>query len=218
MHLIRTWSFTQSREICTETDIKLWHRMFILPHNIIQGLYSTNYKSFPFSWSSCLFIPLIVSFSFKPYIQVIKNLGHSEGELTFLPLFLYFEVFLINEIYGWGLIWWGFGAVLFYCSHSRLPLSLLFLMNWTFYLQEFICSVDHRKCQMLPNCISTSKLATIIFISIFKASTKCSGKERSIPGWEEHTKSHQYFKQKKVGVVLKLKMPLSPCVFLNFIL
>lgn len=170
MHLIRTWSFTQSREICTETDIKLWHRMFILPHNIIQGLYSTNYKSFPFSWSSCLFIPLIVSFSFKPYIQVIKNLGHSEGELTFLPLFLYFEVFLINEIYGWGLIWWGFGAVLFYCSHSRLPLSLLFLMNWTFYLQESICSVDHRKCQMLPNCISTSKLATIIFISIFKAS------------------------------------------------
>lgn len=213
MHLIRTWSFTQSREICTETDIKLWHRMFTLPHNIIQGLYSTNYKSFPFSWSSCLFILLIVSFSFKPFIQVIKNLGHSEGELTFLPLCLYFEVFLINEIYGWGLILWGFGAVLFYCSHSSLPLSLLFLMNWTFYLQESICSVDHRKCQMLPNCISTSKLATIIFISIFKASANVQERKEVFPVEKNTQNLTSTLNRKKLVLFSNLKCPFPPVFF-----
>lgn len=187
--------------------------MFILSHNIIQGLYSTNYRSFPFSWSSCLFIPLIVSFPFKPFIQVIKNLGHSGGELTFLPLFLYFEVFLINEIYGWGLIRWGFGAVLFYCSHSSLLLSLLFLMNWTFYLQESICSVDHRKCQMLPNCISTSKLATIIFISIFKASANAQ-ERKEVFQIEKNTQNlTSNLNRKKLVLFSNLKCPFPPVFF-----
>ena len=51
-------SFTQPTEICTDANTILWHiqyRLFILPHSTIHGLYSTNYKSFHFSWSNYLF-------------------------------------------------------------------------------------------------------------------------------------------------------------------
>lgn len=143
------WSFTRSREICTETDIKLWHRMFMRPHNIIQGLYSTNYKSFPFSWSSCLFHSPNHFLFFQVFHSGNKESGPFWRRAHFPPLLLYFEVFLINEIYGRGLIRWGLGAVLFYCSHSSLPLSLLFLMNWTFYLQAQWTTENAKRCLIL---------------------------------------------------------------------
>lgn len=213
MHLIRMWSFTRSREICAETDIKLWHRMFMRPHSIIQGLYSTNYKSFPFSWSSCLFHSPNHFIFFEVFHSGDKDSGPFWSRAPFPPLFLYFEVFLINEIYGRGLIRWGFGAVLFYCSHSGLPLSLLFLMNWTFYLQEPICSVDRRKCQTLPNFISTSKLATIIFISIFKASANAQ-ERKEVCQVEKNTQNRtSNLNRKKLALFSNLKCTFPPVFF-----
>lgn len=151
-----------------------------LPPKIKHGIYSTNYKCGIVSSSDYLsFMLLITSFPVLPFIQVIKNLGQSEGERASLPSSFYFEEFPINKIYGWGLIWRGSGAVLFYCSHSTLPLSLFFLMDWTFYLQGSICSVDYRKHQMPLNCISPSKLGTIILISNFTASEKAQEREEA---------------------------------------
>lgn len=180
-------SFSHPIEICTYANIKFWYiqdRISKPLQNITHGLYSTNYKSFIVSWFDYTsFMVPIISF-FQSSLSSNKESEQVWTRTYFSPCSLYFEISLINKIYGWGLVQQSFGAVLFYCSHSSFPLSLFFLMNWTFYLQKSICSSHYRKRQLLPNCISTSKIATIISFQILRPVKKFrKGKKHFMLRW-----------------------------------
>lgn len=183
-------SFTQPTEICTDANINFdtfntGYLYFLTVLSMAYILQTTKVSIFLDLITS--FILLILSF-FQDFHLSNKESGPVWRRAYFSPLLTLF----------WGLTRFMDGCLfggalgLFYFTVVILAFRCLCSSSWIELFTSkspYARSVDHRKCQMLPNRISTLKPVTGYFHLKLYGQCKSSGKERSTVCWE-HTKSH----------------------------